>query len=42
MEENNQIESEVLEELCRFYESSKGWITNYSEFAGKFNTEAVR
>lgn len=41
MEENNQMESEVLEELCRFYESSKGWITNYFEYASKFNTEMV-
>ena len=41
MEENNQMESEVLKELCRFYDESKEWITNYSNYAIKFNTEMV-
>lgn len=41
MEENRQMESEVLEELCRFYESSKEWITDYSDYASKFCTEMV-
>ncbi len=41
MEKNSQMESEVLEELCRFYESSRKWITNYSDYANKFCTEMV-
>ncbi len=41
MEENSQMESEVLEELCRFYESTKEWITDYSDYASKFCTEMV-
>lgn len=41
MEENNQMESEVLKELCRFYDDSKEWIEDYSAYAIKFNTEMV-
>lgn len=41
MEENNQIKSEVLEELCTFYTSSRKWITDYSNYANTFNTEMV-
>ena len=41
MEENDQMKSEVLLELCRFYENSKKWITNYFDYASKFNTEMV-
>ena len=41
MEENNQMESEVLKELCIFYDDSKEWIEDYSDYAIKFNTEMV-
>lgn len=41
MKDNSQMENEVFEELFRFYESSKEWITNYSDYASKFNTEMV-
>ena len=41
MKENDQMESEVLKELCRFYDDSKGWIGDYSDYAIKFNTEMV-
>lgn len=41
MEENNQMESEVLKDLCRFYEDNKEWITNYSDYATKFDTDMV-
>ncbi len=41
MEENSRMESEVLEEICRFYESNKDWLTDYSDYASKFCTELV-
>lgn len=41
MEDNSQVELDVFKELCRFYESSKWWITNYSDYASKFNTDMV-
>ncbi len=41
MEDNNQMESEVLEDLCKFYERNRGWITNYSDYINTNVTELI-
>lgn len=41
MEENRQMTSEVLKQLCRFYDNSREWLTNYADYALRFNTDLI-
>lgn len=41
MTRNNEAISDVLKNLCDFYDKNKNWISEYKKYADEFNTELV-